>query len=109
MICTRTIAVLQGFDILHDQPSCPMCHTEFKARKPGFNNCWWRIPAIQKDGTSVRVPYRRAENNYTTYGCARVCPCVCMCVWPDNYADCRVCLTLPDPLVCSYSFLALES
>ena len=86
----------QGFNLLHDTPHCPMCETEFEAVKPGFNICWWRIMAIQEDGTAVRVPFKRAEDNYTTY-----VDVVCALLVNDGYAC--LCASRPPVLDCSRS------
>jgi hypothetical protein len=38
----------ESFDLIRDQPKCPMCSKPFKAIKPGFSNCRWRLIAVKK-------------------------------------------------------------
>ena len=48
---------------------CPMCKSRFTPKKPGFNNCWWKIEAVKTSSPECvfHSPWNRALNEYTTY------------------------------------------
>lgn len=57
----------QSFDLKNDRPKCPLCNHIFKAIKPGFTHCWWRIAAFKTNGEAISKPWKKVKNHYETF------------------------------------------
>ena len=61
------------FDLILDAGlvCCPICHKKVIPKKPGFNNCFYRIEGIKAeeelDGEIFIKDWKRVGNNYETY------------------------------------------
>lgn len=61
----------QEFDLISDNPYCPICQQQFTAIKPGFNNCKWRILGVKASPkgsvSQFIVNWKTVGDIYETY------------------------------------------